>query len=109
MRNTMISGTALLAALATGEPTAGGATGDAPPKTAPAADLHPALKKLGVMVGGRRVTEGKNADGVPFGELRYTWGPDGRSLVSSGVLRPGGSPPIPIEARFGWDPVAKKV
>ena len=75
----------------------------------PAADLDPVLKKLGILVGGKWVTERKSPSGVPFAETSWTWAPDGKSLIASGIIGQGTAKPVHGTARIGWDPVAKKV
>jgi len=68
-----------------------------PGADAPAADVAPSLKALGLGVGGRWRNEGGQVN------LTYTWAPGGRVLRCSGTIFG-----TPLESRCGWDPVAKK-
>ncbi len=75
----------------------------------PAADAHPVLKKLGALVGGKWVTEFKSSDGVPFGEMRFTWSDGGKTVGSQGVLGQGTPNVQQVRAYFSYDPASKKV
>lgn len=75
----------------------------------PAENLDPCLKKLGELVGGKWQTKFKKPDGSPFGEIRFTWSPDGYAVHSNGVLGMGTPRPVHVHARLGWDPTAKQV
>jgi len=65
----------------------------------------PAWKLIGQMVGGKWVGKLGNLEVVQ--EFHFEQG--GKMLVGKGVVGAGTPVETPMDSRFGWDPVAKKV
>lgn len=66
----------------------------------------PALAELDKFVGGVWRTEASSPTKVEF---RYMKHPDGKGLMSQGVIGMGTGHPVHVHAMFGWDATAKKV
>src|SRR5206468_2878633 len=62
------------------------------------AERDAVLSRLGRMVGGHWVSEGKMPDGSPVADLRFEWGPDRKSIRGSGKIAG-----IAMESRHAWD------
>jgi hypothetical protein len=69
----------------------------------------PALEKLAAMVGGVWVNVPKDPKSTFIAELRYEFAMNGRAVRCVGVLARGTAAETPMEALYGWDPVAKSV
>jgi hypothetical protein len=69
-----------------------------------ASDARSALDRLGVMVGGEWLSEGRDANGKPFVTLRYEWGPDRKSIRGAGTIAG-----TAVAERLAWDASAGKV
>src|SRR5437763_14485915 len=74
--------------------------GDAKPK----ADRDAVLTRLGRMIGGHWVSEGKMPDGSPVADLRFEWGADRKSIRGTGKIAG-----MPVETRHAWDSTEKAV
>jgi hypothetical protein len=76
----------------------------APPACDPESARAALMVRLGMMVGGRWLSEFKGPDGLPVAELRFEWGPGKKTLRGAGLI--AGQK---VESWIGWDPEAKKV
>lgn len=70
-----------------------------------AAMADPAYAQIKRLVGGVWHT-GIGANTV---ESRWTYGPDGTTLIGETILSSDGKKVLTMNARFGWDPAAKQV
>jgi len=62
------------------------------------------LDKIGLMAGGRWVSEQKNEDGTPKIEWTYEWSPCKRVLRGTERIYD-----VVCETRLGWDPVEERI